>query len=93
MLSGDVFLSTLREIGTLAARLPKGAEVRIEWMDAPPDLVLAVSLPRGAHLRTVRLADGGERQWAEWKRGPLLVRAHAGGRPLIRMHASGGWDG
>ncbi len=75
MTSGHALLSTLNQIAVLAAGLPEGAEVSVEWSDAAPDLILAVALQRGGDLRSVSFVDGGETQWAEWWCGGVVVRA------------------
>ena len=81
MTSGQMFASRLKEIAAIAAQLPKGAEVTVEWVDAPLDLLLAVALLRGGHLRSVRFVGGGEMQRAVWKYRSLAIRAQRSSIP------------
>ncbi len=74
---GDAFLSTLKEIAALAARLPAGPEVTVVWPHAPPDLLLVLALQRRGRLRSIRLAGDGKLERAEWKCGSVVVRALA----------------
>lgn len=69
------FFARLKQIGQLAALLPRGAKVTVDWADAPPDLILALVLRRRGRLRCVPLADGGEIQQAEWQSGAMIARA------------------
>ena len=40
------FFARLKQIASLAAGIPSGAEVTVEWSDAPPDLLLTLALTR-----------------------------------------------
>ena len=67
--------SKLKAIAALAAELPKGAQVTIDWTEAPTDVLLAVVLLRGGRLRFTKFVGGGSMQYAVWKYRGIFVRA------------------
>jgi hypothetical protein len=91
MTRGDAFVAQMKQLVALAAELPDGAQVTVDWWNGAPDLLLAVAMLRGGHLCSATFTGGGKVQWAEWKRGNVVVRAQesrpAGGsvRPVLRL--------
>jgi hypothetical protein len=82
---GAAFVARLAQMVDLAAALPPGASVTIEWTDAPPDLLLALAQQDGGELRE---RDGMEE--AEWISGSLTIRAQravapATPRPTLKL--------
>lgn len=77
----------LRQIAAVASDLPSGAHVTVEWGDAPPDLVLVLSLQPGGRLRAAQFGEGGQLVRAEWKCGGVVARAQRWSDPTGKARA------
>lgn len=79
MTRGCVLLAKLTQIVEIAAALPDGAAITVEWQDASPDLLLVLAQQEGGELRQ---RDGVEE--AEWTRGSLTIRAQRAAAPASK---------
>lgn len=92
-MSRNNVIAKLEEIAELAESLPVGADVRIEWPQAPADLVLLVGLQDTATLTTEE-HDGEIVERASWVRNRVSVvaekvRPPSRGVPHLRLILGG----